>query len=156
MNILVIGGTGTLGRNIIPKIAKDKRIRRIRILSRCEFNQIDMASHCKDMPLDFLVGDVRDYDRLKKAMKDCEVVFHLAAMKNIDKAEYDPDECVKTNIEGTTNVIKACQNTGVKRALMTSTDKAVSPVNIYGATKLVAEKIFIQLGNRDVEICHPE
>ena len=103
-----------------------------------------MARDYGDDPVDFIIGDVRDGERMGEASRDCSVVLMLAAFKSVDKAEYDPWECVQTNIIGTHNVVKACQENGVARAVYTSTDKAVAPLNLYGATKLTAEKLWLQ------------
>lgn len=129
---------------MLPLLLSNPQIERVRILSRGEHLQTEMQESLQDSRVDFFVGDCRDFERVKKAMQDCEVVFHFAAMKSVDKAEYDPWEAVRTNIEGTKNVINACLETKVGKAIFTSTDKAVAPLNIYGATKLVAEKLFIQ------------
>lgn len=142
--VLILGGSGTLGYQVIPLLLKNPRIERVRILSRGEHRQMEMEEHFKSSKLDFFVGDVRDFERVKRASADCEQVYHFAAMKSVDKAEYDPWEAVQTNIHGTKNVIEACLQNQVSRAIFTSTDKAVAPLNIYGASKLVAEKLFIQ------------
>jgi len=149
---LILGGTGTLGKQVLPLLFENPEIRRVRILSRGEHTQMEMYDSLTDKAkqhIDFLVGDVRDLKRIVRASKDCSTVFHFAAMKSVDKAEYDPWEAVQTNIMGTNNVIEACIKNGVDKAIFTSSDKAVSPLNIYGASKLVAEKLFVQanIGN---------
>jgi UDP-N-acetylglucosamine 4,6-dehydratase len=144
---LIIGGTGTLGKELLPLILKRREeygFSRIRVLSRKEHTQVEMARDYLKDPVDFILGDVRDRDRMMEASRDCSLVLHLAAFKSVDKAEYDPWECVLTNIIGTHNVIKAAQANGVSRCIYTSTDKAVAPLNVYGATKLTAEKVWIQ------------
>jgi len=145
--ILVTGGTGTLGKQLIPLLLKNRSklgISRIRVLSRGEHRQLECAKLLGTDYVDFLIGDVRDAERVEYACRDVKGVFHLAAFKSVDKAEYDPEECVKTNVNGTINVIKACIQNGVKKAMFTSSDKAVAPVNIYGASKLCAEKLWMQ------------
>lgn len=145
--VLVTGGTGSLGNALIPELLKLKdeyKISRIRVLSRGEQKQVEMADKLRGASVDFLIGDVRDKDRIHRASKDCGAVFHLAALKGVDTAEYNPTECVMTNIGGTRNVMEACQEQGVARAIFISTDKAVSPINIYGVSKAAAEKLWIQ------------
>lgn len=147
MIVLVIGGTGTLGKHVLPLLLANPQVERVRILSRGEHTQMQMwesLDQAAQGRVDFFVGDCRDRERLLHASRDCLQVFHFAAMKSVDKAEYDPYEAVLTNVQGTKNVIEACLANGVERAIFTSTDKAVAPLNIYGATKLVAEKLFIQ------------
>jgi len=144
MIVTILGGTGTLGTEVVKELLLNPRINRIRILSRGEHRQVEMARELTSSKLDFFIGDIRDAERVERAVNGAEWVFHFAAMKHVDKAEYDPDEAVKTNIHGTGNVISACKKMGVGRAIFTSTDKAVAPINVYGATKLVAEKLFIQ------------
>ncbi|WP_066051369.1 SDR family NAD(P)-dependent oxidoreductase [Robertmurraya korlensis] len=139
--VLVIGGTGTIGKNIVKHILKEEP-EVIRIFSRDEFKQFqltnDLGNHSK---LRFLIGDIRDYDRVFSAMEDIDYVFHTAAMKHVSFCEYNPFEAVQTNIIGTYNVIKAAKSQNVKKVVFTSTDKAISPTNNYGATKLSAEKL---------------
>ena len=119
----------------------------IRIFSRNESKQIEMESEINDARLRFFLGDVRDYDRLVKAVEDVDFVFHAGALKHVPKIEYNPFEAVKTNILGSENVINACLNNNVEKAVCISTDKAVSPLNIYGATKLLMEKLFVTANN---------
>jgi len=144
MIVCIIGGTGTLAKALIPLLVKNPQISRIRVLSRGEHRQIEMMEEFQGLPIDYLVGDVRDAERIKRATEGCSVVFHFAAVKSVDAAEYNPWEAVLTNIVGTKNVIEACYANNVESALFTSTDKAVEPLNIYGASKLCAEKLFIQ------------
>ena len=143
MNILVIGGTGTLGTVLVPKLFSSFPTSRIRILSRDEHKQIKMDQSLQDPRIDYMIGDVRDAERVWLASRGCEMVFNLAAVKSVDKVEYDPDEAVKTNIIGSQNVVKAALRNGIPKAIFTSTDKAVEPVNVYGTTKLAAERIFV-------------
>lgn len=142
--VLVVGGSGTLGRAIAPLLLEDPKVDRIRILSRGEHRQMEMAQLIPSNRIDYLIGDVRDYERVERAAENCMAVFHFAAVKSIDRAEYDPEECLKTNVLGTENVIRAARKCRIEKAIFTSTDKAVAPLNLYGASKLVAEKLFIQ------------
>ncbi|KZL94101.1 SDR family NAD(P)-dependent oxidoreductase [Clostridium magnum] len=145
-NILVIGGTGTIGRGLITELVKDEP-NVIRILSRDEYKQFIMEKELDDDNLfRFLIGDVRDYDRLERAMEGIDVVFNLAAMKHVPACEYNPSEAIKTNITGMENVIKAAIHNNVECVLFTSSDKAINPTNTYGATKLLAEKL-VQAAN---------
>lgn len=144
MIVLITGGTGTLSKHIIPLLLENPQIERIRIISRGEHRQMQMAEEMTSPKLDFFIGDIRDKERIIRATKDCHFVFHFAAMKSVNKAEYDPWEAIQTNIFGTKNVIEACIENKVQNAIFTSTDKAVAPLNLYGASKLCAEKIFIQ------------
>lgn len=139
--ILVIGGTGSIGKNIVKHLLKeDPQV--IRIFSRDEFKQFELKSELNDpSKLRFLIGDIRNYERVLSAMEDIDYVFHTAAMKHVAFCEYNPFEAVLTNIIGTYNVIRAANNQNVKKVVFTSTDKAISPTNNYGATKLTAEKL---------------
>lgn len=147
MTVLVIGGTGTLGEVLLPKLIADESIKRIRVMSRNEHKQIWLNEELKSPKIDWFLGDVRDRDRVWLATRGVDTVYHLAAIKSIDKAEYNPNEAILTNIEGTRNVVDACIKNGVATAVFTSTDKAADPYNIYGASKLVAEKLWIQSNN---------
>lgn len=138
---LILGGTGTLGSWLVPLILD--RFDRVRVMSRGEHRQMEMAEKLRSSKVDFMVGDVRDKERVRRITEGVDFVFHLAAMKSVDKAEYDPLECKKTTIDGTQNVIEACQKEGVRKAIFTSTDKACSPVTTYGAAKLLAERLWI-------------
>lgn len=140
-NILIIGGTGTIGQSLLRQIISEKP-KLIRLLSRDEHKQITFQRELgprKD--IDFLIGDVRDYDRLLKAMEDMNYVFHAAALKHVPVCESNPIEAVQTNIMGTNNVIKAALFRNVEKVVFISSDKAVSPTNTYGATKLIAERL---------------
>ncbi|MBU5440993.1 UDP-N-acetylglucosamine 4,6-dehydratase family protein [Paenibacillus sp. MSJ-34] len=140
--ILIIGGTGTIGYHLAKRLLEEKP-KVIRIFSRDEYKQYQMSIdfHAHATHLRFLIGDVRDYQRLLRAMEDIDYVFHLAAMKHVPFCEYNPFEAVQTNVIGTQNVIQAAIQAGVKKVLFTSTDKAISPTNTYGATKLMAERL---------------
>ena len=140
--ILITGGTGSLGHALTKKLL-ELGAKKIRIFSRNELKQIEMESKFNDKRLRFLLGDVRDYNRLMRAMEDVDIVYHAAALKHVPKIEYNSFEAIKTNVYGTQNVIDACRHNKVDRAICVGTDKAVSPLNTYGATKLLMEKLFI-------------
>ena len=142
--ILVTGGTGSFGQEFTEVVLKKYKPKAMRILSRGEFLQWEMARKFNDPRLRFLIGDVRDKDRIYRAMNGVDIVVHAAALKQIPTAEYNPIEAINTNISGTINVINAAIDNNVEKAMLISTDKAVNPVNLYGATKLCAEKLFIQ------------
>ena len=142
--ILVTGGTGSFGKMFTSLLLKDWNPDSIRIYSRGELLQWEMQQNMQDDRLRFLIGDVRDRNRLYRAMNDVDIVVHAAALKQVPAAEYNPMEAVKTNIDGASNIINASIDTGVERVMALSTDKAVHPVNLYGATKMVAEKLFVQ------------
>lgn len=140
-NILIIGGTGTIGKSLVMTLLKEVP-RVIRILSRDEYKQFEMMNEMGHHEnLRFLLGDVRDYDRMVRAMEGIDIVFHTAALKHVPSCEYNPFEAVKTNVIGTQNVIEAAIRNGVKKVIFTSTDKTISPTNTYGATKLLAERL---------------
>ncbi|MFB7141780.1 SDR family NAD(P)-dependent oxidoreductase [Gottfriedia sp. NPDC056225] len=139
--ILVIGGTGTIGKSIVKELLNEEPDV-IRIFSRDEYKQFNLKIEFNHDPrLRFLIGDIRNYERLVSAMEDIDYVFHTAAMKHVEFCEYNPFEAVLTNVIGTYNVISAAKNQNVKKVVFTSTDKAISPTNNYGATKLTAEKL---------------
>ena len=140
--ILITGGTGSLGVALTKKLLKTD-VSIIRIFSRDEWKQTDMASKFTDKRLRFLIGDIRDKDRLYRAMDGIDIVIHTAALKHVPVAEYNPFEAVKTNIHGAQNIIDCCLEHNVETVLAISTDKAVSPLNTYGATKLLMERLFI-------------
>lgn len=142
-SILVIGATGTLGHSLVPKLFGAFGASRVRVMSRDEMKQIEMDRKLADPRIDYLIGDVRDAERVWLASRGCEMIFNLAAVKSVDKVEYDPDEAVKTNIIGSQNVVYAALRNGIEKCIFTSTDKAVEPVNVYGTTKLAAERIFV-------------
>jgi UDP-N-acetylglucosamine 4,6-dehydratase/UDP-glucose 4-epimerase len=139
--ILITGGTGTLGRALTKKLLTED-VSTIRILSRDEGKQIDMSSTISDNRVRYIIGDVRDRKRVIYAMEDIDIVFHVSALKQVPVAEYNPFEAVKTNVMGSQNIIDACLANDVEIALAVSSDKAVSPLNTYGATKLLMERIF--------------
>jgi len=143
--VVVTGGTGSFGHRFVHRILKEGHPKSIRIFSRDELKQYHMSRLFEaDERLRFFVGDVRDSDRLKRALHGADIVIHAAALKQVPACEYNPFEAVKTNILGTQNVAAACIDEDVSLAIAISTDKAVSPANLYGATKLCAEKLFIQ------------
>ncbi|MFQ5889666.1 MAG: UDP-N-acetylglucosamine 4,6-dehydratase (inverting) [Gemmatimonadota bacterium] len=145
--VLVTGGTGSFGRKLTEVMLKRCRPRKLIILSRDELKQHEMRQLYPDVgssPMRYFVGDVRDKERLERAFSGVDIVVHAAALKQVPACEYNPFEAVRTNIMGAKNVIDAAINQGVKRVMAISTDKAVNPINLYGATKLCAEKIFIQ------------
>lgn len=150
-SVLITGGTGSLGKSLTSYIFKQyPEVKRLVIYSRDEQKQYQMAQefpHTKYPQIRFFIGDVRDLDRLKMAMKGIDFVIHAAAMKHVPIAEYNPMECIKTNINGAENVINACLETGVTRVVALSTDKAAAPVNLYGATKLASDKLFVAANN---------
>ena len=142
--ILLTGGTGSFGKHFCEVMIKKYKPRVIRVYSRDELKQHEMRQKYGEQNLRYFIGDVRDADRLHRAMEGADIVVHAAALKQVPACEYNPLEAVKTNIHGAQNVIDAAIDTGVKKVIALSTDKAVNPVNLYGATKLCAEKIFIQ------------
>jgi UDP-N-acetylglucosamine 4,6-dehydratase/5-epimerase len=150
-SILITGGTGSLGNALAKHIFKNyPEVNRLVIYSRDEQKQYQMALEYpadKYPQIRFFIGDIRDYDRLKRAMKGIDYVIHAAAMKHVPIAEYNPSECVKTNINGAENVINASLETSVQRVVALSTDKAAAPVNLYGATKLASDKLFVAANN---------
>ncbi|MBI2625286.1 MAG: UDP-N-acetylglucosamine 4,6-dehydratase (inverting) [Candidatus Nealsonbacteria bacterium] len=154
--ILVTGGTGSFGRKFVELALKNDNPKVIRVFSRDELKQFEMNQEFQDDRLRFFVGDVRDKERLFRAMNDVDIVIHAAALKQVPSCEYNPLEAVKTNIFGAQNAVDAAIDNKVERLMFLSSDKAVNPVNLYGATKLCAEKIFIQgnvyVGNRPTKI----
>ncbi|HSI78261.1 MAG TPA: UDP-N-acetylglucosamine 4,6-dehydratase (inverting), partial [Lunatimonas sp.] len=150
-SLLITGGTGSLGKALTAHILSNyPEIRKLVIFSRDEQKQFQMAQEYpseKFPQIRFFIGDVRDRERLTRAMRDIDFVIHAAAMKHVPIAEYNPDECVKTNINGAQNVIHACLETNVERVVALSTDKACAPINLYGATKLTSDKLFVAANN---------
>jgi UDP-N-acetylglucosamine 4,6-dehydratase len=142
--VLVTGGTGSFGYKFVEVMLERYRPRRLVVFSRDELKQSEMMARFKHPSLRFFVGDVRDRDRLQRAMHGIDVVVHAAALKQIPSCEYNPFEAIQTNVIGAQNVIDAAIDQGVRRVMAISTDKAVNPINLYGATKLCAEKLFVQ------------
>ncbi len=142
--LLVTGGTGSFGHSFVPEMLKQHNLKKIIIFSRDEMKQWNMAQRLGEDPrLRFFIGDVRDRERLYRALDGVDLVVHAAATKIVPTAEYNPFECVKTNVMGAMNLIDACIDKRVKRVVALSTDKASSPVNLYGATKLTSDKLFV-------------
>jgi len=143
--ILVTGGTGSFGKKFVEIMLKEHRPKKVIIYSRDELKQHEMRAAGFDHPsLRYFIGDVRDQERLRRAMHGVNIVVHAAALKQVPACEYNPMEAIKTNIMGTSNVIEAALDSGVEKVMSLSTDKAVNPVNLYGATKLAAEKLVVQ------------
>lgn len=143
-NILITGGTGSFGSAFIPMTLKKYNPKRLVVYSRDEMKQWDMGLKFQDDPrISFMIGDVRDKDRLSRALDGIDYVVHAAATKIVPTAEYNPFECVKTNIIGAMNIIDTCIDHGIKKVVALSTDKASNPVNLYGATKLASDKLFV-------------
>ena len=142
--ILLTGGTGSFGKKFVEVALKKFRLKKLIVFSRDELKQCEMQQQFEDARLRFFIGDVRDPDRLRRAMPGVDLVVHAAALKQVPACEYNPIEAILTNIMGARNVIEAALDSGVKKVLALSTDKAVNPVNLYGATKLCAEKLFVQ------------
>lgn len=144
-SILITGGTGSFGNHFTDYVLRHYKPKKIIIYSRDEFKQFNMRNRLMqyDRVMRYFIGDVRDQARLRRAFDGVDYVIHAAAMKQVPACEYNPNEAIKTNINGATNVIEAALDTGVKRVVALSTDKAVNPVNLYGGTKLVSDKLFI-------------
>ena len=145
--ILITGGTGSFGQRFSTYLLKNYSPKKIIIFSRDELKQFEMQQQFTAPCMRFFIGDVRDKDRLKTAMRDVDYVVHAAALKQVPAAEYNPNECIKTNIYGAQNVIDAAIDTDVSRVIALSTDKAANPVNLYGATKLASDKLFVAANN---------
>jgi len=142
--VLVTGGTGTFGRAFVARLLAIPELSKVIVLSRDELKQSELAAQYKDEPrLRFFIGDIRDPERLRRAFVGVDVVVHAAALKRVESIEYNPIEAVKTNIEGSQNIINAALDCGVRKVLLVSSDKAVEPINLYGATKMAAEKLFV-------------
>jgi UDP-N-acetylglucosamine 4,6-dehydratase len=147
-SVLITGGTGSLGKAMVSFLLNETKARRVAIYSRDELKQHEMRSHFENNPrLRWFLGDVRDLDRLKRALHNVDFVIHAAALKQVDSGEYNPMEFIKTNVLGSQNLIDAAIEAGVKKIVALSTDKASSPINLYGATKLTADKLFVAANN---------
>lgn len=149
-SVLITGGTGSLGRALVKRLLDKYQLSRLVVFSRDEQKQYQMALEFPEAVhpcLRYFIGDVRDYERMKRAFKGIDYVIHAAAMKHVHIAEYNPDECVKTNIGGAEHVIRAALESDVSRVVALSTDKACAPVNLYGATKLASDKLFVAANN---------
>ncbi len=149
--VLVTGGTGSFGRRFIETLLRHSRARRLIVFSRDEYKQYEMqqqlAALDSDARLRFFIGDVRDADRLDLATREVEFIVHTAALKQVPAAEYNPFECIRTNVTGAENVVRAALRNGVRKVVALSTDKAANPINLYGASKLASDKIFIAANN---------
>ena len=150
-SVLITGGTGSFGKKFVETILnRYPEVKRIVIYSRDELKQFELKQkypHDRYPQLRFFIGDVRDGERLKRACEGIDVIIHAAAIKQVDMAEYNPEECIKTNVHGAQNVINAALQTGVKHVVALSTDKACTPINLYGATKLTSDKLFTAANN---------
>lgn len=147
-SVLITGGTGSLGKSLVKYLLDETKVRRIAIFSRDELKQMHMRSEFNDDPrLRWFLGDIRDIERLKRAFHGVDYVIHAAALKQVDTGEYNPMEFIKTNVLGSQNVIDASIEARVKKVVALSTDKASSPINLYGATKLTADKLFVAANN---------
>ena len=145
--ILITGGTGSFGKQFVRTILKKYKPKKIIIYSRDELKQYEMAQNFTNSCMRYFIGDVRDLPRLQKAMRDVDFVVHAAALKHVPIAEYNPMECIKTNVMGAQNIIDACIDNNVKNIIALSTDKAAAPANLYGASKLVSDKLFVAANN---------
>jgi UDP-N-acetylglucosamine 4,6-dehydratase/5-epimerase len=144
--ILITGGTGSFGQRMVKTLLARHKPRRVVVFSRDEAKQVDMAMRYPsgpDSPMRYFIGDVRDVERLSMAMRDIDIVIHAAALKHVPIAEYNPFECIRTNVHGAENVVNAALRCGVRRVVALSTDKAANPVNLYGASKLASDKIMV-------------
>lgn len=146
-NILITGGTGSFGQRYTTTLLKKYKPNRLVIFSRDELKQYEMAQQYNQACMRFFIGDVRDKVRLTEAMRDIDIVIHAAALKQVPAAEYNPIECIKTNIHGAENVIAASLDNEVQQVIALSTDKAANPINLYGATKLASDKLFVAANN---------
>ena len=146
-SILITGGTGSFGHAFVRKVLRQHSPRRVIVYSRDEFKQYEMQQEFNDSRMRFFIGDVRDCDRLRLAMKDVDYVVHAAALKQVPAAEYNPMECIKTNVIGASNVVQTAMEAGVRKVVALSTDKAANPINLYGATKLCSDKVFCAANN---------
>lgn len=145
--ILITGGTGSFGKAFVARILKDFSPKKVIIYSRDELKQFEMAQSFDSPQMRFFIGDVRDLSRLKTALNGVDICIHAAALKQVPIAEYNPLECIKTNIIGASNVIEACLENRVAKIIALSTDKAANPINLYGATKLCSDKLFVSANN---------
>jgi UDP-N-acetylglucosamine 4,6-dehydratase/5-epimerase len=146
-SILITGGTGSFGKKCAAILTTEYRPRRVIIYSRDEFKQFELSQKLTHPAMRFFLGDVRDLPRLNTAFRGVDYVIHAAALKQVPAAEYNPMECIKTNVMGAENVISAAYENGVKKVIALSTDKAACPINLYGATKLVSDKLFVSSNN---------
>ncbi|MGD2179788.1 UDP-N-acetylglucosamine 4,6-dehydratase (inverting) [Lusitaniella coriacea] len=146
-SILITGGTGSFGKKCVQTLLKKCNLARIIVYSRDELKQYEMQQEFNSPAMRYFIGDVRDRDRLRLALRDVDYVIHAAALKQIPAAEFNPMECIKTNIHGANNVVDIALGCNVEKVVALSTDKAVNPINLYGATKLAADKLFVAANN---------
>src|SRR6266576_603448 len=146
-SILITGGTGSFGKKFIATLLSKYQCKRIIVYSRDELKQFEMQQKFSQPEMRYFIGDVRDLDRLKQAMRSVDYVIHAAALKQVPSSEYNPTECIKTNVHGAENVINAAISCEVEKVMALSTDKAANPINLYGATKLVSDKLFVAANN---------
>ncbi len=146
-SILITGGTGSFGKHCVRTLLKQYQVQKVIVYSRDELKQYEMAQEFDSPKMRYFIGDVRDAPRLRLAMRGVDYVIHAAALKQIPAAEYNPMECIKTNIHGANNVIDAALECEVEKVIALSTDKAVNPINLYGATKLASDKLFVAANN---------
>lgn len=146
-SVLITGGTGSFGKKFVGGLLKNFKPRRVVVYSRDELKQYEMQQEFDQPEMRYFIGDVRDGERLRTAMKGIDFVIHAAALKQVPAAEYNPMECIKTNIHGAENVIQAALEANVEKVIALSTDKAAQPINLYGATKLASDKLFIAANN---------
>ncbi|MEB3294086.1 MAG: SDR family NAD(P)-dependent oxidoreductase, partial [Synechococcales bacterium] len=145
--LLITGGTGSFGKHCVRTLLQRYQPKKVIIYSRDELKQYEMAQEFDSPVMRYFIGDVRDADRLKLALRGVDYVIHAAALKQVPAAEYNPMECIKTNIHGANHVIDAALENNVKKVIALSTDKAASPINLYGATKLASDKLFVAANN---------
>ena len=146
-NILITGGTGSFGKKFVQMVLKNYNPAKVIVYSRDELKQYEMSAVFNAKRMRYFIGDVRDLERLNLAMSGVDICIHAAALKHVPIAEYNPTECIKTNIDGASNVIAACLNHSVSHIIALSTDKAANPINLYGATKLCSDKLFVSANN---------
>ncbi|MDH5765603.1 MAG: UDP-N-acetylglucosamine 4,6-dehydratase (inverting) [Gammaproteobacteria bacterium] len=146
-SILITGGTGSFGKQYIKTLLERYKPKRLIVFSRDELKQFEMQQVFNDSCMRYFIGDVRDLERLQQAMNDVDYVIHAAALKQVPAAEYNPTECLKTNVHGAENVIRAAIDNGVEKVIALSTDKAANPINLYGASKLASDKLFVAANN---------
>ncbi|EPJ80417.1 UDP-N-acetylglucosamine 4,6-dehydratase (inverting) [Pseudomonas sp. CFII68] len=146
-SIFISGGTGSFGRNFIRRLLEQYQPKRVVVFSRDELKQYEMQQTFNAPCMRYFLGDVRDADRLRQAMRGIDYVVHAAALKQVPAAEYNPTECIRTNVNGAENIIAAAIDNGVTKVVALSTDKAASPINLYGATKLLSDKLFVAANN---------
>ena len=145
--VLITGGTGSFGRECVKTLLERYKLKKLIVFSRDELKQYEMQQVFNAPAMRYFLGDVRDGERLTQAMRGVDYLIHAAALKQVPAAEYNPMEFIKTNINGAENVIKAALDCGVEKVIALSTDKAVNPINLYGATKMVSEKLFVTANN---------